>query len=85
LYLRLEPVLTAAIESAGVAGRRQEFYPTARQTADGASSSAWMAIAARDADLAFLAPEKRWQNIRPQPGGKPWTDDFSNIISAIRW
>jgi spermidine synthase len=84
-YLRLVPVLSAAIESAGAAGRHQIFFPNARETAAGATASEWMTMAANDSDLVFLAPDKRWAKLGPEKAGEPWTDDFSNIFRAIRW
>ena len=84
-YLRLEPVVSALVASVGAAGRHQIFQPSRELVAQGATASEWMAIAATDADLAFLGPEKRWQAIRAEPGAAPWTDDFSNIVGAIRW
>jgi protein-L-isoaspartate O-methyltransferase len=84
-YLNLAPVVTAVIGSVGAAGRHQLFYPSPAQSARGASGSEWMLIADNDAELDFLAPEKRWQALGPAAGGEPWTDDFSNIFRAIRW
>ncbi len=84
-YLRLVPVLTTLVQSVGAAGRHQIFFPSAKEVADGAAASEWIAIAATDADLAFLAPEKRWQAMTTEHGAQPWTDDFSNIFRAIKW
>jgi spermidine synthase len=84
-YLNLVPVLNTIVESLGVAGRHQIFFPSAAEIASGASASEWMAIAARDADFDFLAPDKRWQCLSAARDGAPWTDDFSNIFRAIKW
>ncbi len=84
-YLDLAPVLTAVVKSVGAAGQHQLFYPSPAQSAQGASGSEWMLIAANGADLGFLAPEKRWQALGSAAGGEPWTDDFSNIFRAVRW
>ncbi|MES2294150.1 MAG: fused MFS/spermidine synthase [Pseudomonadota bacterium] len=84
-YLNLVPVLNTMVTSLGVAGRHQIFFPSAAEIAMGASASEWMAIAARDADFDFLAPEKRWQGLSAARDGAPWTDDFSNIFRAIKW
>ena len=84
-YLNLMPVLNNVVESLGAAGRHQIFFPSAAEIAQGASASEWMAIAARDADFDFLAPEKRWQAVSKARSGTPWTDDFSNIFRAIKW
>ncbi len=84
-YLRLEPVLASAIADAGVAGLDQKHFPGAADVAKGAFASEWVAIAATQSDLKFLASDKRWHAIAPEPNAKPWTDDFSNIFRAIRW
>jgi spermidine synthase len=84
-YLNIAPVLTALIHDAHAAGRHELFFPTPRQVAKGATGSEWVIIAAKDRDLDFLAPEKRWQRIAQSHAGAPWTDDFSNILGAIRW
>ena len=84
-YLELAPVLTVLVKSVGAAGRHQIFQPSAAEVAAGATASEWMAIAASDADLDFLHSEKRWQVIRQEADAAPWTDDFSNIVSVMRW
>jgi hypothetical protein len=84
-YLNLAPVLSTLVASVGAAGRHELFQPSATEVAQGASASEWMAIAATDADLAFVAPENRWHPLHAAQGGTPWSDDFSNIVSAIRW
>ena len=84
-YLELAPVLTTLVKSVGAAGRHQIFQPSPAEVAAGATASEWMAIAASDADLDFLHSEKRWQVIRPEADAAPWTDDFSNIVSVMRW
>jgi spermidine synthase len=84
-YLRVAHVLETLIESAHAAGRHELFFPTVEEVARGASASEWVIIAAKEEDLNFLAPERRWQPIEPQRRGEPWSDDFSNILEAIRW
>jgi spermidine synthase len=84
-YLELAPVLTNVVASTGAVARRQLYYPTPQERSRGATASEWMAIAADGADLDFLNPENRWRSIAPEPGARPWTDDFSNIFRAIRW
>jgi hypothetical protein len=84
-YLNIAPVLTTLIHDAHAAGRHELFFPTRQQMVQGATGSEWMVIADKDRDLAFLAPEKRWQPIGTERGGQPWTDDFSNILGAVRW
>ena len=42
------------------------------------------AIAAPAASARF-APDPRWKPLRRDPGLRVWTDEFSNILSVIRW
>ena len=84
-YLELAPVLATLVKSVGAAGRHQIFQPSPAEVAAGATASEWMAIAAADSDLEFLRSEKRWQVVNVEADPPPWTDDFSNIIGAMRW
>jgi spermidine synthase len=84
-YLELAPVLTTLVKSVGAAARHQIFQPSPAEVAQGATASEWMVIAASDSDLGFLRPEKRWQAVNVAADPAPWTDDFSNIIGAMRW
>ena len=83
--VELEPVVANVVAATGAVARYQIFMPDAGQRADGASPSEWVVIAARDADLAFLATDPRWRALRAEHGSQPWSDDFSNIFGAIRW
>ena len=84
-YLELGPVLAGGVASVNAFARRQLYYPTQDEAAQGAAASEWMVIAARDADLDFLKQDRRWQVTQSQPGVSPWTDDFSNIFRVILW
>jgi hypothetical protein len=84
-YLELAPVLTTLVKSVGAAARHQLFQPSPADVAKGATASEWMAIAASESDLEFLRKEKRWQGVKTDVDPAPWTDDFSNIIGAMRW
>jgi hypothetical protein len=61
------------------------YIPSPEDVARGASGSEWIVIARRQRDLAFLDEDIRWQPLVSPPGAKPWSDDFSNIVSAIKW
>ena len=37
------------------------------------------------ADLGPLASDPRWVPLAGQPGMAVWTDDFSSILSVLRW
>ncbi|HKW52123.1 MAG TPA: fused MFS/spermidine synthase [Stellaceae bacterium] len=85
LHLRLAPAVAALAEGVGVAGRHQLFLPSVDDIAHGASGSDWIVIARHQQDLAFLDEDTRWEALAAAPGAKPWSDDFSNIVSAIKW
>jgi spermidine synthase len=83
LYLDLAPVVATLAASVGATAEHQLYQPSAAERASGAGPAEWVAIARDPADLDFL--DARWQRLTPVPGARVWTDDFSNIVSAIRW
>ena len=85
LHLRLAPVVAALAQAVDVVGRHQLYMPSPEDVARGASGSEWIVIARRQRDLAFLDEDIRWQALASAPGAKPWSDDFSNLVSAIKW
>ena len=85
LYLRLAPVVASVVHSVDAVARDETFQPSADELKDGASLSEWIAIARNDADLTFLDREPRWKPLIADPHARPWTDDFSNVVSAIVW
>jgi len=85
MYLHLAPVVATLAESVGATARDEPFYPTLAETAQGASAAEWVAIARNRSDLAFLDRNRRWKPLVSAPGAKPWTDDFSNIVSVMKW
>lgn len=53
--------------------------------AAGRFASQWMVVAAPRVDLSMLSRTPDWARVAPTPGARPWTDDFSDLISVIRW
>ncbi len=82
-YLALAPVVAALAADTGAAVKRQLYEPTEPERAAGAAPSEWVALARQPAELDFL--DARWQSLAAPPGARPWTDDFSNVTSALRW
>jgi hypothetical protein len=37
------------------------------------------------AALGKLADDPRWKRLDTGPGQPVWTDEFSNILSVVRW
>ena len=82
-YFRLAPVIAALAADAGMVARlRDEKFLTTTEAARGKSTSDWMVLAERDADLATLLSLPRWERVAP--AGRVWTDDFSSLLSAMR-
>ena len=85
-HLQLWPMLDALARQLGLATRHQLFMPTTAQLAGSARPSEWVAFARADADLAFLdGKTPGWKNEHPSEDVAPWSDDFTNLLSVIRW
>lgn len=82
-YLDLRPVLANLAAALSLVGRYQ--WDDKGDEDAGRSPSAWVLLARQEADLGKLARDERWQRFVPQPGLAVWTDDYSNILSVIRW
>ena len=85
-YLDLEPVLTA-----GAAG--QQLYALANlelqvppdEAARGRTASHWILLSDGAGRLSALARRPGWQVARREPGVRGWTDDYSNLLTAIKF
>jgi len=82
--LDLAPVVAALLADAGLVGRIQTQAPPLAAQRAYRNAAAWVAIARSEADLGALAEDPRWQPL-PAGAAQPWTDDFSNLIGALRW
>ena len=80
-YLDLKPILGRLAKDAGVVallgadGDNQEPKKLA---------SYWVVLARQADDLTKLAGNSAWKPL-PADGGRVWTDDFSNVVAAIKW
>jgi hypothetical protein len=85
-YVDLEPVLSALAEDAGlVATIRNDFTVTTDEKAAGKSTSRWIVLVRLPEDLGPLARDSRWGPLQPRAGLAPWTDDYSSVVSVLRW
>jgi hypothetical protein len=85
-YLNLKPAIAQLADDAGlVALSQDDLAISAEDAAGGKSSSQWVVMAHRAADLERLSSNGRWQPLVAQPGTALWTDSFSSIIGLIRW
>jgi SAM-dependent methyltransferase len=84
-FLDLNPVLAAAAASHGLEVRgRADLVRTYEEAAAGKFDSVWAVMARSTADLGQIAFDPRWTRLALDPGVRPWTDDYSNVVSLLR-
>jgi hypothetical protein len=84
LYLQLVPTLGALANDAGlVCVLGDDTGVTEAQIDAGQLPSKWVVMARSRADLGQIGKEARW--VAVQPGAKVWTDDYSNLLTIIKW
>lgn len=84
-YIDLEPVLGAIAHRLGLAVIHQqepEISPT--EKAMGKSASHWVIFAQKPETFGQLLNDSRWETIPDNPETSLWTDDYSNIFTALR-
>ena len=84
-YLDLAPVLSNLAGAADLAG----LMPGPRLSLPsedrfGQMESRWIAIARDPRDLAALPSEEGWVQLPPASRAKLWTDDYSNVLGALK-
>jgi hypothetical protein len=77
-YLRLEDVLGNLARDAGVPCQVQTHHPTPTQVDAGLATSKW-------AVLGRTSLDARWHPCGDDPSARVWTDDYSDLLSAIAW
>jgi hypothetical protein len=79
-------VLVGLAKDAGlVCVSNLEATVTGAEAREGKFPSWWVVLAPAVADLASLSKDPRWITVSPLPGQRVWTDDFSNIVSILRF
>jgi hypothetical protein len=63
----------------------QTDQPSRAELAGYRSASSWIAIARAPEHLAPLDADPRWTRLQGRANARPWTDDFSNLVGALRW
>ncbi len=90
IYLDLGPTLDALAKDAHLACMIENDVDVPQAQIDaGKFPSIWVVMARNQADLALLASEHdagaSWVPIPAQRAVRLWTDDYSNLLSAIKW
>jgi hypothetical protein len=68
-----------------VALAQNDMTVTAAESARGKLASQWVLMARNVEDLGALAHDARWLPIPPRSNPVVWTDDFSSLLSILRW
>jgi hypothetical protein len=82
-HLALAPIVGRLAERHGLAALvnvdlREPDWPASRR------QSIWVAMAKQSNHLGAIATDARWKPIEIPTSTPLWTDDFSNILSALR-
>jgi hypothetical protein len=80
-HVALEAVLTTLARDAGLVallGRGAGYGP------DGPVRTTWVLMAERAEHLGALATDPRWVRLRAGEGTRAWTDNFSDLLGALR-
>lgn len=82
-HMDLPKVVARVADSLGVPARYQYFNPTPEQAdLEDAHASQVVVLARSETALAALDADPDWA-VLTSDGGRPWTDDYTNVIGAI--
>lgn len=84
-YLRLEGVLGNLARDGGLTCRVQTHHPSRAQLDEGLATSKWAILSRTPAALGRLGADRRWHTCGDDPSARVWTDDYSDLLSAIAW
>lgn len=90
-YLDLRPVVAALVADQGLVARAGLKSVATNAGGDSeagdlaSSPSLWVAIARAPEHLDRLDLSDRWTAFDETPNRRVWTDDYSNVVEAIRW
>ncbi len=84
-HLDLKPVIAALAKDAGLFALMEGHEPDEKIDGPLAYPSEWVVLVHSREDLAGLDSDKRWIPLPSRAGYQPWTDDYSNVFSVIRW
>ena len=85
-HLDLEPALAELLAHDAFTGLLWRDSRTNRESeADYRSPSAWVIASRSKETLAPFLADARWRPLQRRPGMRLWTDDYSNLFSALKW
>jgi hypothetical protein len=81
-YMDVESLASAVLIDAGMQGMVRyddDEEPT------GKTSSDYVVAARHMEDFGKLVDDENWTEVEKPKGIQPWTDDYSNMLSIVRW
>jgi hypothetical protein len=79
--LDLHPVVADLAQSRGLTALAFNDH----ERVPGKEPSHWVVVARRPEDLAALAADGRWRPLGGDTRRRLWTDDYSNIVTILKW
>jgi hypothetical protein len=61
------------------------FDDTKPDSVEGKDPSHWVVMARSPEEISYLSINSQWQRLEGREGARVWSDDFSNILRAIKW
>jgi hypothetical protein len=84
-HLRLSPIVARLATDAKLSALEQSYTPSGVERELGVTASTWIVLTRRPAVLDPLRRDTRWSEPELKASTPLWTDDFSNILSALRY
>jgi hypothetical protein len=85
-YLNLRPVL-AAEKTRGWHGEVMVWRASQAELDRGLTHSIWVLMSKSPETISkvkTLYPERGWEMLDPEPGFRPWTDDYASILPTLK-
>lgn len=86
-HVKLQPILAALAKEAGMAALDREdvlFDPALARA--GKADSEWVVLASSSAALEPVrSAHEGWRPLEPSAASRVWTDDFANVLGAVRF
>jgi spermidine synthase len=83
--LALVPIAGRILSESGFAALHQAFSVEPDRVEQMVFPADWVAAARHESALGSLAGDPRWRRLDVSRDTPLWTDDFSNVVGALRW
>jgi hypothetical protein len=84
-YLALEPIVAQLAKKVGWVAWSQYLEVSEEEKEQGMSDSNWMLLGAPTPRAEAVSRKGHWTPASPERNTPVWTDDFSNLLSVMKW